>query len=509
MKHIFAFLLVVPALLFAQGSIHYTDFHVGDTVRPLKPQSDYAMRVYVFTDRSNCVICMINIERFYEQLREYPVEYVVFLDGFSQSDAEAFRREEKIEFPIVGDEFQIYRNFYKIRMLPVILILDRVGKILAIESPTSQTVGTTLRSLRDSLANTVVIERTDLERYFELLWKLPVRDTAGHMLKSGWSRLMLVGPERKSFFLVNGTQCQLLIIDSTGTIRARTPIRLDSLHCMGIGSIDWATPGKSLLIYGSTFEYPHYLALYTIGEPTLHNVSYLSRQLPLDIECGYCDGKIYSSRRGTSLHPLLTPEDTTIWVGDITGKTVAIGRGIDSIYYQFRLTRWLSAIFGCYEDSTTVSLFQFGRSLRVWDRRGNLIKVIPLHFSDTYRVPSWDLPERNGKLTIKDGTPLDGLVSNIAFRKIFYDKTTGMFLLPYRNTEYPEGVVDFSDARVQHREYLHFCWPDGSPVFTHDLYAGNHFIPHDFRDGILIGTVLDSSNYLWIVAYKLNGSVRK
>lgn len=94
MKFILSFLLLAPVLILTQESLTYTDFHIGDTVRPLKPQSIYPMRVYVFTDRSSCTVWMINIERFFEQMRDYPVEFVVFVDGYSQSDAETFRKEE-------------------------------------------------------------------------------------------------------------------------------------------------------------------------------------------------------------------------------------------------------------------------------------------------------------------------------------------------------------------------------------------------------------------------------
>jgi len=509
MKYIAIFLFISVSILHSHEANQSGYLRIGDTVRPLKPQSKYPMRVYVFTDRSNCALCMHNIERFYEKLREYPIEYLVFLNGYSQADAEQFRKEENIEFPIVGDEFQIYRNYYRIRNIPLLVVLDNVGKVLAIESPTSRTVSIVLDSLRVVMMKHSVQETTDLDTYFQLLWTLPVRDTSERQLKSGWARQMLVAPDRKSYILVNGMQCMFYVLDSTGRIRKRQPIHLDSLDCMGIGSINWLLPGKRVLIFGGTYQYPRFMAQYSLDSTLPFRITYIPQFVPLNIECYYCYGNVYFARNSLSSNRLLVPNDTSVIIIDNYGHITAVSSIIDSIYYVHHVSNWLGAIFGCYRDSLAASLFQFGRMLRIWDKNANLVKTIPLNFSDTYRVPTWDIPSHPQKPTNSDEPPTDGRVSNLAFRNIYFDSSNGLFLVPYRNTEYPPGIVDNTDARVQHREYLHFCREDGSPVFDHDLFAGNHFIPHDFRDGILVGTVLDANGYLTIVAYALKGGGKK
>ncbi len=494
MKAVFFAVLLISSAAATYSDNNISDWGVGDTVRVLTPQNSYRIRIYIFLDKSSCVVCQKNIPVLYEKFRDDTVEYVTFLNEFTQLEAETYRNEAGWEFPVVGDPYQIYRSYYRIRWLPALLVLDDNGVLQLCTSPSSPGVGDSIRAILKRNQRTQ--ERIARELMQE--WVLQVRTPKDQPLKSTFVRRLLATSDMQTFILINSLECAVRVVNRQGSVVKVVPVKLDTLHCMYIFDIAWMVQDSVVLIYGYTYEKRCYLALYRVGEDKLEQITYLPRYR-WDVNLEYCDGDILLGIGYPSKEPrYLNERDTVAIALDARGRIQYTMKGPDSIYSHYLLSHWYGNACGCYRDAF-LTLEQFSTVLKVWEKPGVLRKSIPVQLSTTYRIPNNDIPIDS---PFKN-RPIQHWISSLVYRHLLYDQSNDLILISYRNEEYPEGVIDYTDKRVKHSEYIHICRSDGKPIYPHDLYAGNHFIPHLFNRGTIIGTALDQNNNLLIVAYRL------
>lgn len=496
--------LILPLLV----SLHFTaaaytinDLQIGDTVRVLTPHKSYRLRIYTFLDQSSCIVCMHNMSTLYEKLRTEQIEYVAILNGYSQLEADSFRVQAEWDFSVIGDQFQIYRSFYRIRRLPTLIALDNTGKVLLISSPTAPQIGTTLLKL---LENQSLPDDDVVSPALERVQTLPVRTASGAPLKSTFMRRLLPWSDCSRYALINALGCSLMIIDTNGTIIQTVPFRLDTQRCMYGWDLAWLEQDSVIVIFGSTFQQRHFLAIYRFPDETISKIVYLPRRQYGTNLVLFDKRLIIEYDHPSRTTQYLGKDDTVGLIIDLYGVLHGVLKGYDSVYNRYKLSHWCATAIG-HTSNGIVTLAQFENRLCLWNSEGLLIREYPLLFGKSYRQITTDIPtSSSGYVTLLNGKPVAHWISSLAYRHILFDSVTKMILISYRNEEYPDGIIDYTDPSVQHREYLHVCLIDGTRLFSDDLYAGNHFIPHHFINGEIIGTQLDEYSNLKIVRYRLH-----
>ena len=100
-----------------------------EAVNKYKPisKSFYPLRIYVFTSTNDCSICNMNINPLNTYANNNNCEFMLFLSGLTNEDAESLKKQRQWNCNVIGDVNDVYKDYFNINRLPEILLLNNEG----------------------------------------------------------------------------------------------------------------------------------------------------------------------------------------------------------------------------------------------------------------------------------------------------------------------------------------------------------------------------------------------
>ncbi len=91
---------------------------------------DYTIRIYTFFGTQDCSICLLNLNAFYNYSLNKKIEFVSFVSGLEQADAEELKKQNEWQCKVIGDVSDIYKEHFDITNMPAVIILNGKGQLL-------------------------------------------------------------------------------------------------------------------------------------------------------------------------------------------------------------------------------------------------------------------------------------------------------------------------------------------------------------------------------------------
>jgi hypothetical protein len=489
---LFALLIFVlfPYHLFSQNNPIYTGLRINDTVKVLDTKSNYKARFYIFTDLSSCYITNINIDRLYKMYGSQN-EFVVFVAGAGVNDLESLRDIFKGNYKIVGDEYEIYKDYYKVKQLPLMLILDNRGKVYVWENVKhiDFDIDSTLKIITKSNKNE---KKYDLSKVLKEIQRIKTKRNHKQILTSLFHDALFI-KNNKNFILLNMRNPNFYIVDSAGNaIKRIINNQLDVIM-----SISWFNQDSIVMLYGFNAQGRAFQFYDVINDNLSDAINFHPK---IRENYGHCaitgEDKYINCFDYSSDNALFKKNDTNCsLVRDKTGKLLSVFDTVDNIYSKYKLSTTFMVIFA-YNDNKIYSIQRYTNKLKVWDLNLNLLTTLRLDLGEKYREIKSDLPNFG---TPEMAAKYHNMVS--AFWKILIDSQNNNILLYFENSTYPPGVYDFMSDKVKHEIIFNIYDKHGQKLNKEEIILPKATVPFYFDDNYIY-TTETNGNKLEIVKYQ-------
>ena len=495
---IFFILAVVPIMLSAQNNPEYAGLHQYDTVKVIDKSNHYKARLYIFTDLSSCEIANININNLYKMYGEN-TEYIVFLAGANSKDFELLNGKYFKGIRLVGDEFGIYKAYYKIKYQPLMLILDNSGVVYAWEN---------VKNVRLNIDSTFkIIEKNnstkefyDLSKVLKRIKRIKIKKNGKPVITSLFHEAVY-NKKQNNFIICNMRQPNLLLADSNGNI-FKTIVNKQFFIVL---SLSWFNKDSIVFLHGYSNNQPlgYYDAMnYTLYDSLFKdNLTHEEGPNP----CVLLDKNKYVNSIRYFFdddNKLFLKNDTNCFVlRDWQGNIIAAFDTVDNIYTKFRLSRSFGAVFG-YSKNKIFSLQNYTNKLKIWNEDLHLLKTLKLDLGTKYRVIKSDLPNFDSK---EHTAKFFNSVSQ--FWKLLIDPRNNNILLYFENETYPPGITDYMSDEVKHESIINIYSPNGKKLNKNEIILPKASIPFYFENNDIY-TLQLNKNKLEIVIYKFLNNVK-
>jgi len=473
---------------------------------------EYDIRVYFFLDISSCEIHFKSIKNVVSALEKFKIENVIFVNSVKQESAEQLFEELQFDCRIIGDEFGLYWEKFKIDMTPTTLFLDNNGKLISLASPNNRIE---IRKIIEQIKLKTVSDKKD--DYLELLERIDVKYNGNSFIGGFNHRDLLYDSKREQYFLRNDLKHNFFIINRTGNI-TKSLSNNEYSEFSGYNStykLSWLVKDSILLLNGTIYPFNRFVQYYDVPNDSLypriiidHN-QYIALSSTGDTLANndtfvtfgnsYCNYFLSSLR---SRHRDYLPKDIhTLFRYDDKGNIVGKYNSPDTIYQKYKIANWFRESIGNDNNGNVYTLQNFSNLLKIWDKKMNLIQEIQLDLSDLYKFPQFDIPHSRGntELTRK-------VENNISrnFHSILIDDVNDMILFAFLNTFMPEGIGDFNHKDVEYSTVLVLFDKNGNRINSEPIVFKSISIPFHFEDKIIYISKLNQSRELQISRYKLN-----
>lgn len=227
-------------------------FHVGDTIKLIKPdgtQSGRNYHLYLFADVNSCSLCMSSIKEMYNEISTYyDIEIILFVGALSNEDILKIKSQFPSNWKIVSDEIFAYKSYFKVNQYPFYYVLDEIGTIVAMDKAGGELDA---KSILNILNN---INKEKDNNPLNSKMELDINDSFIY----AQSRYLLYSPISENIYMLLPGPQVLLIYTNKGKL-------VDSLHIPLKGNIsfydpDWyEEPYSFIFVNNSYSNYREYL----------------------------------------------------------------------------------------------------------------------------------------------------------------------------------------------------------------------------------------------------------
>mgnify|MGYP000854158344 CR=1 FL=1 len=225
-----------------------TDLEIGEKIKILDKSKHYDARIYFFTDIATCEIYNYNFSVIQDYLKDYNIEYAIFINKLNQEESDSIKSKYEWNFKVISDEYGVYKLFYKIKMLPYIVILDNNGKVTHLSPVTGKDVK--LKDLKKVVdENLIAFENSSLDKLIKEIKRIKVLNQGKPVKTDILKRHGLYSKARNEFYLRHNWNCSLFVVDSIGNIiKTINENNYPNINCSHGYDISWAAEDSIFFI---------------------------------------------------------------------------------------------------------------------------------------------------------------------------------------------------------------------------------------------------------------------
>ena len=507
MKIILIFLMIVFQFSFASETFKKSKIAKGKKIKILE-QENNILRIYIFTDISACFICNENITRIDNQFSSNNnIELKVIFSSLNQENAKSIKENNNWNLDVIGDQHNIYFDFYDIRKLPFIVVLSNDGIVLDFAKLGSDiTIDKLEKHYQNEVKNTnsKIINKNLIE-----LKRIKVVNKQGKKLLSGRThREMIIDTSRNEFYYRKKAAVKAHKIDSSGLIlREINYYNNPNLRgYKGLIGLSWAEQDSLLCFYNAYGKYEPIIQLYDVKKDSIvKNITFSMKSIDSNLrkhfytKCFTGKNLFFKPYRLSNQYnnQKLHKSTNTSFLFGFNGKCISRFNSPDSIFQEFKISEWFLEITAIVDSNIFITNQMFSNILKYWDFKGNKIKEIELDLGKSFKT----ITAKTVQYLHNNNIPK--FESNISRKnQLLYDQKMKRSLVCYYTDSYPPGVVSHLSPKIKTNKYIVISDDDGNRLTKKPIKVDKTFIPFYFYDNILYGSELDNERQLEIVIYK-------
>ncbi|ROL56677.1 hypothetical protein D9V86_12725 [Bacteroidetes/Chlorobi group bacterium ChocPot_Mid] len=504
--YVFIIMFFLYEFALAQENLEdYTDYKNGDIVKVNDKNNIYDLRIYIFTDGGVCKIYNENITTIMNNLFGENLEFIIFLNLADCNEVKQIKTQNNWRCKVIGDEYGVYKSFYKVKQIPAMFILDNSGKVIDVGKAGGRKLNTL--KIREYIKEYKSDIKINANKYLLELERLKVYQE-GLPVFSGMYHSALYDKSHNRFIIMNQRGCELLLVDSIGKVYKIVDEKSHSNYeCyMATDNLFWFVQDSIVFLYSSSSKpgrmiyHKYYLISDSLSDAIVLETPLVNKSTTFSFLHYFLTGKnkflLYFTQKGSDSNTLLTDEDKVYFLYDTSGKIIDKFGKPAEIYHKFKISKWfnVAAVLGKNDD--LITLQQFTNILEFWNEKNQLIKSIPIDLGKNFRKINMDFRDN---LSSEDAANIKNSISKTI--SIFYDKNNDYILVCYRNETYPEGVYDYLSEEIKREVYIAIFDSTGKRLTDEPILMPGHCIPFYFNDSNIYTTELNNKN-LEIVKYK-------
>jgi hypothetical protein len=486
----------------------------GEIIRTLDKSKEYDLRLYIFININSCKICNSNLSVILQNFSKKNVEIVIFLSSITQADAEVEKNNNKWDCHVIGDEFNIYNEYYKVKYQPLLLVLTNEGQVLDYAKLGNDI---SVNKIKNYIKESKV-KKNDFNIYFEEIGRVYIRKDTSYVL-SGYHRDMIYNKINNKFYLRNLMKPSLYVINSEGKVE-KIISKKNHPSLTGYQSyynIGWLDSDSTIILYDmqnkmnkNNSNYQRTIQFYNIYSDSLSEAiefrPHLSGKRNKEGNNIFClpDIHYFVNSFGQSSYPSnknfsFSDDDTLIFLYNTDGEYITGFDKPDSTIKKHKVSTWFHHCFGIDDNNNLISIQSFSNLLKFWNTKGELLKVQSLNMGKNFRVIDFDIKD---SLSRQDAAEINNKITRTR-HTILFDKINKYSLITYENETYPDSVIDPFSDKILIEKYLVISDENGYCITGEPVQIPSSCIPFYFNDSIIIATELDSKKRLQIVTYHL------
>ena len=468
-------------------------------------RTDNKHNIYIFTDMSSCFSCYENIKSIGVIAKKNNFNLYVILDGLDKDGAESVKKDNNWSIDVVADETGLITSYYKVKIKPTILGIDKGSKVVACGSLNNANFRTIFDSFSDYDKHKIKIEN---ENRLKEIFRIPVLDNDKPVLSNGYHIDVLYNRTKNEYYIKNLRSPNLFIVNSEGkVIKKVTEKRLNSPKAYYSNqSLSWVISDSVLSFVNTVIDFKHIAYFYdVINDTVIFSTEINNPDMIGDLKSGpivmfnNITNTFIAYPKMKSNNITLDSTVRTIMLFDKSGKYLNSINFPDNIFQKYKASTWFHEYFAFNSKyGHFLSLQQLSNRIKIWDSKCNLIKDIEFKFDNNYRTILADLPDLNGKEFYKQE------VQNITRTNILLiNNQSQEILVCYYNETYPPDETGvFSDEVIIDRNIL-ILNGDGKWIYNTPYKVNDWFVPFHFENDLIYGTEINKQKQLEIVCYKL------
>jgi hypothetical protein len=456
---------------------------------------------------NSCFSCYENIKSIGIIAKKNNFNLYVILDGLDKEGAESVKKDNNWSIDVVADETGLLTSYYKVKIKPIILGIDKESKVVACGSLNNANFRTIFDSFSDYDKHKIKIEN---ENRLKEIFRIPVLDNDKLVLSNGYHIDVLYNRTKNEYYIKNLRSPNLYIVNSEGkVIKKVTEKRLNSPKAYYSNqSLSWVINDSVLSFVNTVIDFKHIAYFYdVINDSVIHKL-----QLVLELD----DDKVsysgltkfnnltnyfhdYIRIYGKKINSLLDSSFNTYLLFDINGNYLSSFNYPDSIYQMYKISTWFRERMAVHlTNNYFITLQYFSNCIKYWDKSLNQTNEIKFEFGETFRHIKSDISDLKGKeyyaMITNQLTRTDALLLNA--------KNDEILVCYYNETYPPDETGVFSDEVIIDRNIL-ILNGDGKWIYNTPYKVNDWFVPFHFENDLIYGTEINKQKQLEIVCYKL------
>ncbi len=487
---------------FSQNKINdFTDLKVDDYIELLKANKDIDVNFYIFADPSSCYTCLMSINAYYSTISNlFKANFVLFLNSADSHYSNLIKEEYKWNFEIIPDPINAYKNFFKIKLMPLFIVSDNNGKILFINKcggtdvSLNQMISLINESKKNKGINEIYSNLTEIKRIKILDDNIQSDNNVSISYCSKYNKYLLLYSNLHKLFIIDSSGKTKKIIDfnklsNLNTINPFIPkfIYGDSL----LLCVDMTVSGD--IIY-------YYL---NINNFKVIKLNQLNKILSKDFDIGpdFLFNKINNCLviiGSPKSKDYIPQESSFLFLTDSKGKLIKLFGKIDSIFYLHNYARIFDAKISSDEYGNIYVIQELTNNIQIFNSDGIYLKDLSCQFGLNWKKMHNEL---NIKISPSEWVSIN---SNNSWLYSISCSVDSIISIIYFNTIYPNDTVDPFSNKAEFRYYLYQMNFDGKIIFN-DLELPKNTKPI-YTDGKSICLLDYSTNIFEIIWFKIKGN---
>ena len=466
-------------------------------------KQNYNLRIYLFASPATCSLCNLNINQLFLYSKRNNCEQKVFVAGLNQVDAESYKEQMKFNCPVIGDENNIYTDYYDANDLPKIVVLDNKGKLLISGKLGGQEIA---YSTLDSLLS---INKFDSDKDSKLKEIERIQVTQdGKIHFTNHLREILYNKSKNNYVVRERAIAEFYLVDSAGNV-FRNINHQTHKNLKGFKSserMSWKIQDSILFFITKSFTDTtiiKYLHFYDVINDTIIRSQKISSILD-SLNIAQYNDNIYQTNQNRFImfyHPQfedlprrcrkLESSHHSVYVFDDNISFIKSYGSISKLFEKYSASKWHGYRFKLDQLNNLFLMEDFTKQLSKYNSEGELVFSKDLNLGQEFKQLAFDIPTK---------IPKDSVViirNALSFTTaIVYDEIKEQILISYFN-EHTENNVETVST------YFMLFDKNGNALLQNAIIAPNQSIPFYMENGIVFSSEVNSSSQLEIVKYRI------
>jgi len=480
---------------YSKGYIDYfTNMKLGAKTSMIGDTLKTAGHVYFFLKPNECVSCFSHIKAIFNMVNNnYNIECVGFLSDLDQEATDEFKNNKSIDFTLLSDKINVYKEKYQIKFQPTYLVFDRSGHLIAGDKCGGVNISDgELLNILDQLN----------EQYSKNLYSFPnlleidrktIKDKTGNSVHANKSHYLLSLKKEKSIVIVNVDNGQFLFVDSAAVLKSE--IKISELKDHGFNSkqplpISWIKENESMLCcdIDKNWHYCFYKLDLKTNEAT--QIVYDYPYPPYN-----ASGAIYNRKNNTIVLALskstatknpdyISETANTIMILDTTGREISKVGKPEKLFQKYKISKIFTNDDIDIDNNGNIYEMQSpSPTINIYTPDGNHIKSFKLQVGESFKTISHDLDTTGNIFT--DWKLWNSKPSYCHDLKI--DIENNELFITYLNVNYTGSDKEAFEKEPTREMYLHKSDLDGNKMFKRDIQLPyKSLVISSFKDELVL-----------------------